>query len=1853
MQGALDPFCCSRRDPVHMGRAVPAWLKSGLSKPREKTGARRRPYGEKRTDAGPRMIRHANPKPKCPPRVDAENGLTSAHVSASLPSASAVVSSAPSGGFEELPGRYDNELYPGLPTGGATADPAAGEAGAGCEARRAEGARASVGEASPPRAGRERRLAPLLDKAAHDACASLALSPPAATDVVPTPERSGAAFLPTIGDVGDAQPARPPASHGEDGTRDGGPGGDDAIGERSLRATSPEPTRHRGAPPGQRGRSGRRGSARRGRAPRPSHPNQAASLDAGASAPAVCGNEFSTPLMNGVGAEQSRLEAEASATRFFLPSDRIGPRAGMGAAGRYGGGVANHFYQHFDVEDIGEAFTISDWLPVDEIPMLAVKMRSHMNRRWWLHEHMTKRAGAGKGALGSKLAELRGLCDAVKADASGDEMVDHAGPERATGNGSDAMNLGQPGLRTPQWVEHAYHALYSTRIPVSESKTPWARRKNIGSDGTGKGADDSTLAARGYASMSTGHDFLRGQRLMVKEFRALEDTIVYIACLRPRTHEDAKPLIELMAALLIHIVGELQVTYWDMQHHFQTLRRKMEEDMRTRMEAMMADLEAQAELMSRADQGKAAKERFRGILFKMAADSAAKSKEEAAELEEKLREEMKAGRSVSEKIVAQQAELDDLRAENERIKLEFAMASDDLSDARDKIRKGDAIARALSDRGLESKDADVLGEQLDEMLRRSGGIQELFDANGNLIVTDGIRMAEAHGRSKRMWTELNELTSVPYPCVASDVVIEEGFSDSNVMDQVHSGKAAMGEETELSPSERRAKQLADLNSKNDSMAEEIANMIQNYSGDPADLVKALMMKDPSTASAMLEAALSLSEGKTSVSGSEGREMISGSGAANGNGSGGGGRSSGGSGEYGNASADGGGGGGDYTGGGGSVGMDAESRKSFMKTVGSALEELPPDFAGKMLMHCSEGFGRELLQEGELSDSFHVSVAAETPFLASRYVGTLDGAARPSLDTVWKGKEVTSMDELSALCDESIKLLGYWREHLGMSSVYVHTYSRTSRGPALKLLSDGSQSSSKLEVPRPPRREFLFPKEARMHFDIVKGGAEVIGAAKTVKDVETRRAWNPGERPIKNIHLGVEESFAVSSKKLLETFSPKSSMKKTSVDGPVMDAEREADAEENVSASEPDPSMLPEQSLNIEPAAKERLMYASDDYHPEDDLTPATAIAIERPPGESEATRDSSSRSAVWGVITTPGVGKNPRGGRGDPEELMILTELSNHITNAKANIDRLKRSGGQDMDLSTPPPPVLPLSINPNRADGMLSMENGPDICWELETWDDEAVDAVQIFVLSRADPRQVIRESRFVHAKPDIFASKCEAEFQAVGEEEILVLCSDSWRIGGAMADAARVLKSEFGSGMCSMDPKLFGQAAQQGIAKKNLRVVAPTYDEDAPGNGSNFCLVAYRGLEQAAEQVGGTFKGFLVLDVSTGLYSVSHTQTFSRLQLVDLEGMRRRAIDRQSVRTGEKAATTDEAIRADVIQCQCQLSNHKRKLRLMYQHYCTSGAVGINNPFRMDYHQWDSFVGEIMKGEPLFDKTMSVSVFLSAIVHREDWSPESFTQDMQKAEDLKLELPKGKKEVEKLVASRYLTFDQWKEALIRLAVMCYGKWEDETVAPEDMLTMAETLSKLLDDRVLAKGKTIVMDEVFDAEFAAPEMASFLSQKKVAVELKNFFSCAAFNSIGGARVGYESWILFCKKAGFVGKTLSISRLLRIFVQVADDMFDDYSELDANEAINLCNAYKLNQDEEDMRYDEWVEGIARVGFALLRPEQKEGTGGKDSEGGKGRRAGKTKTAVEVMEEIINVYLIKNELAIGKMKEVLR
>jgi len=38
-------------------------------------------------------------------------------------------------------------------------------------------------------------------------------------------------------------------------------------------------------------------------------------------------------------------------------------------------------------------------------------------------------------------------------------------------------------------------------------------------------------------------------------------------------------------------------------------------------------------------------------------------------------------------------------------------------------------------------------------------------------------------------------------------------------------------------------------------------------------------------------------------------------------------------------------------------------------------------------------------------------------------------SRPDLSAIWDGKPVTTLDELQVLCDESVKMMGYWRQHL--------------------------------------------------------------------------------------------------------------------------------------------------------------------------------------------------------------------------------------------------------------------------------------------------------------------------------------------------------------------------------------------------------------------------------------------------------------------------------------------------------------------------------------------------------------------------------------------------------------------------------------------------------------------------------------------------------------------------------------------------------------------------------------------------------------------------------------------------------
>ena len=49
----------------------------------------------------------------------------------------------------------------------------------------------------------------------------------------------------------------------------------------------------------------------------------------------------------------------------------------------------------------------------------------------------------------------------------------------------------------------------------------------------------------------------------------------------------------------------------------------------------------------------------------------------------------------------------------------------------------------------------------------------------------------------------------------------------------------------------------------------------------------------------------------------------------------------------------------------------------------------------------------------------------------------------------------------------------------------------------------------------------------------------------------------------------------------------------------------------------------------------------------------------------------------------------------------------------------------------------------------------------------------------------------------PEVVAAAAKEEFAKVGDEEIMMLCCDSWRLGGAMEAAVRVLRDEFGWGL------------------------------------------------------------------------------------------------------------------------------------------------------------------------------------------------------------------------------------------------------------------------------------------------------------------------------------------------------------------------------------------------------------------------------------------------------------------------
>jgi hypothetical protein len=167
--------------------------------------------------------------------------------------------------------------------------------------------------------------------------------------------------------------------------------------------------------------------------------------------------------------------------------------------------------------------------------------------------------------------------------------------------------------------------------------------------------------------------------------------------------------------------------------------------------------------------------------------------------------------------------------------------------------------------------------------------------------------------------------------------------------------------------------------------------------------------------------------------------------------------------------------------------------------------------------------------------------------------------------------------------------------------------------------------------------------------------EVLGAVQMVKDVETRRAWKAGEKPIAFSNQSSDDDDPKPSGNL-------SSFKMEAAAG---DATSPALAlnvmSMNMSKSAAD-AAIDAAHATIDAAAAAAAAAAGgytvaaddDDGYAPDDATPAMAVPIARPLGSGENHRDDASRSAVWGVITTPGAGATPRGGRGDPDEVAIL-----------------------------------------------------------------------------------------------------------------------------------------------------------------------------------------------------------------------------------------------------------------------------------------------------------------------------------------------------------------------------------------------------------------------------------------------------------------------------------------------------------------------------------------------------------------------------------------------------------------------
>ena len=63
----------------------------------------------------------------------------------------------------------------------------------------------------------------------------------------------------------------------------------------------------------------------------------------------------------------------------------------------------------------------------------------------------------------------------------------------------------------------------------------------------------------------------------------------------------------------------------------------------------------------------------------------------------------------------------------------------------------------------------------------------------------------------------------------------------------------------------------------------------------------------------------------------------------------------------------------------------------------------------------------------------------------------------------------------------------------------------------------------------------------------------------------------------------------------------------------------------------------------------------------------------------------------------------------------------------------------------------------------------------------------MHIAVVSRRDPRHLIHEAHLSDLEPDALTEKCKAEFQKITEEEMLVMCCDSWQ-AQALKGAAEV---------------------------------------------------------------------------------------------------------------------------------------------------------------------------------------------------------------------------------------------------------------------------------------------------------------------------------------------------------------------------------------------------------------------------------------------------------------------------------